>query len=178
MRLAAPLMTVLLLTPALAGAQSVAFLSPPADQPSYGSVEIEVRIDPSVAARSVTFFADGRQVGVVTVPPYKVTASVGEENVEHTYRVVVTTAGGPIEGTLRTPRLQIDQSVTFELQQLYVTASDRGQRVLDLREDEFEVFDDGDRQDLHAFARGDVPLTPVVLLDASVSKHGQMLTAA
>jgi Ca-activated chloride channel homolog len=179
MRIAPVVLACLILAPALAASQGVTFTSPPADTPSYGQVEIAVQIDPGLAVRTVTFYADSRAIGTVAAPPYHATASVGDDNVEHTYRAVVAvTSGSPIEIVLKTPKLRIDQAVTFELQQLYVTASIEGMRILDLTGDDFEVYDDGTKQELHAFARGDVPLTAVVLLDASVSMTGEREAAA
>jgi Ca-activated chloride channel family protein len=67
----------------------------------------------------------------------------------------------------------------MELQQLYVTVTDeQGQRVLDLGDGAFTILDEGHRQVLTTFARGDIPFTAVLLLDASASMQGEKLTAA
>jgi Ca-activated chloride channel family protein len=50
--------------------------------------------------------------------------------------------------------------------------------VLDLARGEFVVDDDGERQELLTFARGDVPLTAAVLVDASASMEGRRLRVA
>src|SRR5690349_5881776 len=53
---------------------------------------------------------------------------------------------------------------------VYATAiDDRGQFVLDLQRDDFDVRDDGKPQELTVFTRSVQPLTAVVLLDASRS---------
>src|SRR5689334_13354946 len=60
---------------------------------------------------------------------------------------------------------------------VYATATDdRGQFVLDLQRDDFEVRDEGRPQDLSVFARSVQPLTAVVLLDASRSMVNALRT--
>ena len=65
---------------------------------------------------------------------------------------------------------------------VYATATDdRGQFVLDLQRDDFEVRDEGRLQELNVFMRSVQPLTAVVLLDASrsmVNALGTVITAA
>jgi Ca-activated chloride channel homolog len=169
----------LLLAASVAPAQSVVFVSPAPEQPSFGQTEVEIRVADGITVRAVTFQVDGRQIGVVSAPPFKASVSLADDNVEHRYLATVkTTSGQTLEATMTTPRLKIDQAVIFELQQLYVTARSKAGRVLDLTQEEFTVKDDGDVQELHAFARGDVPLTAVVLLDASVSMRGDREAAA
>jgi VWFA-related protein len=50
--------------------------------------------------------------------------------------------------------------------------------LLDLEKDEFEIRDEGERQEILTFARGDVPFAAVVLLDTSLSMQGPRLVAA
>jgi Ca-activated chloride channel family protein len=53
---------------------------------------------------------------------------------------------------------------------VYATALDRGnQAVIDLDRSDFEVFDDGRRQELTVFVKGLQPITAVVLVDTSAS---------
>jgi VWFA-related protein len=57
---------------------------------------------------------------------------------------------------------------------IYASALDRGGRlVTDLTKDDFEVYDDGRRQELTVFANGRQPITIVIMLDrsGSVSQH-------
>ena len=74
--------------------------------------------------------------------------------------------------------IRIDEVVEVQLQQLYVTVSGAGERVLDLEKDDFRVRDRGEEQKIVTFARGNVPFTAVLLVDASGSMWGNRLEVA
>jgi len=74
--------------------------------------------------------------------------------------------------------LQISGEFAFSLQQLYISASAGGEPIADLRRDEFVIVDNGKRQELVTFARGDIPFTAVVLVDASQSMVGEKIVSA
>ena len=77
-----------------------------------------------------------------------------------------------------TKAIPISAEIAVELQQLYVTVSRNDHRILDLDESEFTVLDEGRRQSLVTFARGDIPFTATLLIDASASMYGEKLAAA
>jgi Ca-activated chloride channel family protein len=73
----------------------------------------------------------------------------------------------------------IHDRVQVELQQVYVTVTDRGgQRPLGLGAEAFELFEEGVRQRLITVEGGDLPLTAVLLVDGSASMRGAKLEAA
>ena len=74
--------------------------------------------------------------------------------------------------------IQVHEKVDLELQQIYVTVTDRGRRVLDLERGAFRIFDEGKRQDIVTFAHGNVAFTAVLLLDVSGSMRGLQLEHA
>lgn len=157
----------------------VVITRPAAGEVVFGEVSIAAEVTSGERITRVTFMVDGRAVRELTHPPWEVVANMGQDNAEHRLRVVARTVGGDSgEATLVTPRIVVDEEVTFELQQLYVSATSDGERVLDLEKGDFEVFDEGDRQEILNFARGDVALTAVVLVDASLSMQGPRLAAA
>ena len=62
-----------------------------------------------------------------------------------------------------------------EMVRLDVTVLDRGGRfVTDLRESDFELLEDGQRQPLVSFVRQELPVSLVLLLDASISVADRM----
>ena len=83
-----------------------------------------------------------------------------------------------LTATVTTESLQISGEFEFSLQQLYITASTRGEPVADMRRDEFAIVDGGKRQDIVTFARGDIPFTAVLLVDASQSMVGEKIVSA
>jgi len=129
--------------------------------------------------RDVVFFVDGRPVGQLTSAPYQMRYDLGEENRPHTFEVVATDISGrqARHKVMSTP-VPVGDEYEVELQQLYITVTRDGQRVLDLEQDEFTIFDEGKAEELVTFARGDVPFTAVLLIDSSASMYGTKLEAA
>jgi Ca-activated chloride channel family protein len=161
-------------------ALEVALVAPEPGQAVFGPVEIRAEVYPLDAAiERVDFFVDGQFRGRAEQSPFELLLDVGQENAEHEFTAVAHGADGTTAtASLRTPRLRSDLEVEVDLQQLYITAERRGSRVLDLTREQFSVFDDGVRQQIVTFERGDVPFTAVVLLDASLSMQGQRLRTA
>ncbi len=146
----------------------------------FGDVEFEASVRAEEAIAAVEFFLDGKKVAELAHPPYRILVDVGFDNAEHEFRVVVHTAGGE-EGSavMVTAALQVDETVKVELQQLYVTVSSNGERVLDLDRGDFRIQDDGTRQEMVTFERGDVPITASLILDCSLSmEKGERLASA
>ena len=80
---------------------------------------------------------------------------------------------------LQEPEIRVDEVIDVELQQLYVTVTrSSGSPVLDLKATDFEVLDNGEPQTVSTFSRGELPLSSVLLLDASASMEGPRLRTA
>ena len=171
-----------LLAASLAGAQAgpgaLRLVSPGADRPASGTVDVEALVA-GAAPAAVVLRVDGREVARLDAPPFRVRVDLGPENREHRFEAEALYADGRAErAELVTPAIRVDESLDLKLRQLYVTATRAGMRVRDLRREELTVFDDGHRQAIVTFERGDVPLAAVLLLDASGSMHGRPLAAA
>ena len=70
-------------------------------------------------------------------------------------------------------------SSRVELVEVYATVTDaRGEPVMGLEEDAFEVYEDGQRQDISTFAAGEFPLTVALGVDRSWSMAGDKLRLA
>ncbi len=153
-------------------------VSPRAGEVVHGVVPVEVEAG-EAAVRRLEFYVDGRTAGELAAPPWTLRVDLGEDNVEHLIEVVARTAGGRrLEASVRTGRIAVHEEIEVTLQQVYVTATRRGERVLDLRAEELELEEDGRRQAIVTFARGEVPFTAVVLVDASLSMQGEKLAEA
>lgn len=164
---------------AVTGAEplDVVITSPPAGQPTFGTVEVAAQVYGE--AVRVELHLDGRPAGERQAPPYRWRVDLGEENQEHRFEVRAFGPGGESdEAVLVSPAIHIDDEVSAELRQLYVTVSDGGRRILDLRAADFTILDNGQPQELVTFSGGDVRVTAALLLDASASMQGGRLRTA
>ncbi|MDH3744681.1 MAG: VWA domain-containing protein [Acidobacteriota bacterium] len=158
----------------------VVVVSPPCCEPVFGPVEVAAVLDSTEGVPLVVeFHVDGELVAALTQPPYKLIVDVGDENRRHVFRVRARGSTGAVgESSVETPAIVINEDVTVPLQQLYVTVHDGERRRLDLEQDDFEIFDNRTSQKIVTFGPGDLPLTAVVLLDASMSMRGRRLRFA
>ena len=165
--------------PSQAGALEVWFERPRPSEFVFGEVEVLIRAAPEEEVETVQVIVDGREVALFERPPFRVAVNVGQENTEHEFRVVVRSVNGETKtAAVVTPILQIDEVVDLGLQQLYVTVNGFNGRVLNLEQQDFRIVDEGKRQEMVTFERGDIPLTAALLLDCSLSMKGERLAAA
>jgi len=165
--------------PAYAAEIDVVLLEPTALEAVFGEVDVEAEVIFPGEIAQVELLVDGRRVGSRTEPPWRFTVDVGQENVEHRFEVIAYDPLGAVgRSVVVTPRIKIDEAVDVGLQQLYVTASRSGERILDLEPEDFRIFDNDDPQDLVTFGRGDLPLAAVLLIDSSESMQGERFRAA
>lgn len=144
-----------------------------------GDVVIEAEVVAADPVEGVEFRVDGVTVGMVTSPPYRMQVDLGADSIAYRIEVIARSAGGgEARDSVTTEPVPIGGRIDVELQQFYVTVTDQGERVLDLRPEDFEVFDETVPQRLITFERGDVPLTAVLLIDSSSSMAGAKLQAA
>lgn len=161
------------------GPVTVAIREPVAGQPAMGSVEVVASVISANAVARVELLVDGRPAAILTAPPWRATLDIGTENRRHGIRVVaLDVLGNAGEASVVTEPIPDGGRFGVTLQQQYVTVTRDGRRVLDLDAGSFAIRDDGVRQDLVTFARGDIPFTAVLLIDASSSMVGERLAAA
>lgn len=175
-------------TPASAEELDVWIESPEPGAPVFGEAEILVDVlgvdDADVAELQI--FVDDQSVAVLSRPPWSWTHDVGQENAAHRFEVVVVARDGRRASALmQSPSIRVDEEVELGLRQLYVTVSRGGvgsdaseTRVQGLSRDQFTIRDLGVRQYIVTFEGGDVPMTAVVLVDASDSMRGERLRTA
>ncbi len=153
------------------------FLSPPALEPAFGDVVIEVELQ-LPEAREVRFLVDGREAGSARRPPYRLQVALGDNFGAHRFEAVILGRGGELARLVReTPALRVDDVVDLGLQQLYVTL-DGAVPERPLTVEDFEVLDERRHQEIVTFEGGDAALTVAVLLDASHSMSGRALRTA
>ena len=158
---------------------SVSLDQPDPFEPASGVVTIEAIVIADEEIERVAFYVDGVVVGELEEAPFVIETDVGGENTEHRFQVVAYGVSGATgSGSVTTPSFRVDEVVSLTLQQLYVTVTRDGRRLTDLERDDFVVFDEGKRQRLVTFSRGDVPFTAAVLVDSSQSMEGKKLRSA
>jgi len=162
-----------------AAAVQVKILTPAAQQPVFGQVVFEAQAAGNEAIVRVEFLIDGKSVGVVRRPPYRVLADVGEDNREREFRAVAYgAAGASATDRVVTLPVRIDEQMNVRLQQLFITVMQRGARTLALAPEDFRILDNGQEQKIVTFDKGELPITAVLLLDSSESMRGELLAAA
>jgi Ca-activated chloride channel family protein len=171
----------LFLLPAAAQALEVRIVRPAPGEALIGETEVRAEVVPAgTAVQRVEFFLDGVLAGTAMQTPYRIVIDAGEENREHRLEAVAYGPGSErATASVITPRLHTDTEIRVDLQQLFVTVeNNRGRPVLDLTQDDFTVYDQGQPSPLVTFGRGDVPFTAVLLVDSSASMQGGRLERA
>ena len=158
----------------------VVILHPSATEPLFGASEIVLDVEPGGARISqVEVFFDNVRVGVLERPPWRIGVDAGQENREHHIEVIVHDARqATASAEVRTPRLQVDDAIDVDLQQLFVTVESSGRRQEGLTREDFTILEDGVPQKIATFEGGDIPFSAVLLLDASASMSGDLLRTA
>jgi Ca-activated chloride channel family protein len=152
---------------------------PDRSTPAFGTVEMVASVGSDEPVERVVLYVDGIVAAELTEPPFSAVVEVGTENRRHRFEAIAYAVSGATARTFfTTPRIRVDEEVTISLQQLYVTVTRDDERVTDLTQQQFTVTDQGRRQELVTFARGDIPFTAAVLLDSSTSMAGDKLRAA
>ena len=185
LRAAFLVLLVILSTSALAetGAEepiTLSLVSPTPQQVLFGLISLEVSVEAAAGVREVVFFLDEVRLGSRLEPPFRMNVDVGEDNRDRQLRFVARDKLGR-EASLEhlAKALRIDDGLDLHLQPLYVSVTKRGGlRVLDLEADDFAVFDQGVRQEIVTFERGNLPLAAMLLVDGSLSMQGERLENA
>jgi Ca-activated chloride channel family protein len=138
-----------------------------------GATRLVAVIDPAARTRDVrqvTFFADGRQVCVVSKPPFQCDWDAGERLVEHQIRAVGLLASGDrLVDTVRTQGLQYAEGVDVDVVQVTAVVTDGGRFVRGLQQRDFKVFEDDRAQPITSFSSENIPLELITAIDVSSS---------
>jgi Ca-activated chloride channel family protein len=157
----------------------IMFMTPRDGTPVMGELEVSVAAGPEGLVQVVEFVVDGQPVGSLSQPPYDFVVDLGGDNITHIIEAVARTRDGAEARTrITTQPVPIAAEYAVELQQLYVTVTRDGVRVLNLDREAFKVTDEGDAQEIVTFAQGELPFTASILIDTSASMQGDKLDAA
>jgi Ca-activated chloride channel family protein len=162
-------------TAASASPVTVRFLEPAPPGLVLGQtrITVEATTTPDARIARVEIEADGALLSVLERPPYTLTWDAGSGFVKKTLRAVaVDSLGRRGEAILVTRPVYVGQYEEVRLVNVYATIRDRkGASVLNLTKDDFTILEDGVPQVLTHFTSAKVPLTIVLLVDASNSMN-------
>ena len=134
---------------------------------------IQVAIEPaeaSAAVKSVTFMANGKLLCSVDQPPFVCTWDPGPIVRGHHLRIVASLHDGRrLVENVRTKDLGYTETVRTEAVLVPVIVTEGGQFVRGLKQQDFEVFEDGIRQPIASMVSETAPLDLVVAIDISGS---------
>jgi Ca-activated chloride channel family protein len=155
-------------------------VEPTAGKPAFGTVRVTVEVADDLAIRRLEVWLDGRLTTTLDAAPWSVEIDVGQDNRDRTLEVVAHSADGDaIRDRVSLPAVVIHDRLELDLQQLYVTVTDRaGRQVLGLDRSDFRILDEGVPQEIVTFEGGDIPFSAVLLVDASGSMSGPRLQLA
>jgi Ca-activated chloride channel family protein len=163
------------------GAQEiwVSIVEPKDGSPVIGELDVVVEVVSRADIAELEFQLDGRPIGTLSMEPFRMHVDLGEKNEPHRFSVVARDVeGNRATDSVNTQPMPISADYEVELQQLSVSVARGGERVLDVEQEDFTVSDEGEPQELVTFARGDIPFTAVLLIDASASMFGEKIESA
>jgi len=163
------------LTMAVSAGQAPALriTSPTRDSVVSGPTRLEVVIEPRdvvPTVQTVTFAVDGRQACTIERPPFACTWDSGDVVRGHHVRVVATlTDGRRLTDNLHTKDLGFTERVRTDAVLVPVMVTRDGQFVRGLKQQDFEIVEDGVKQSIASIASEDAPLDLVLAIDVSGS---------
>lgn len=148
--------------------------SPAAEAIVSGPTRLEATAEPQVAIQKVTFSVNGRVVCTAERAPFGCTWDPGEVVRGHHVRAVATLAeGGRLVANVRTRDLGYADKVDARAVLVPLIVTSGGQFVRGLKQQDFEILEDGVPQPIASLVSEDAPLELVLAIDIS----GSMETA-
>jgi Ca-activated chloride channel family protein len=151
-------------------APTLRITSPAQDGVISGATRLEAVVVPQVEVASVSFFVDGRLACTTERSPFQCPWDPGTIVRSHHIRVVATLADGSrLVDNLRTKDLGYTEKVRTDAVLVPVIVTDGGQFVRGLKQQDFEVFEDGVAQRIASIVSEEAPLDLVLAIDISGS---------
>jgi Ca-activated chloride channel homolog len=154
-------------------APALRITSPGRDTLVSGATRLEVAISPPEVVRTVqtvTFTVDGRLACTVESPPFVCSWNPGETVRGHHIRVVARLAGGgQLRDNVHTKDLGFTERTRTDAVLVPVIVTRGGEFVRGLKQQDFEIVEDGVKQSVASVASEDAPLDLVLAIDVSGS---------
>jgi Ca-activated chloride channel homolog len=154
-------------------APAIRIVSPTTDTVVSGDTRLEIAVEPADAARtvqSVTFTVDGRLACTIEHPPFVCAWNPGDVVRGRHVRVMASLAGGGrLTANVHTKDLGFVDRVWTEAVLVPVIVTRDGEFVRGLKQQDFDVTEDGVRQTVASLASEDAPLDLVLAIDVSGS---------
>ena len=158
---------------------TVRISSPLPGEVTVGEVEVIAEVDSRDPLRWVDFFVNGWPAARVREAPYRARVMVpdGPETCRIT-ALALTVPGGRGSASVSTRRVVHEDRLEVALRHVYVDV-DRRRGSPPLHAADFELYEAGVRQEVATFeSSGAVPLSALLLIDASESMRGESLRSA
>jgi Ca-activated chloride channel family protein len=156
----------------------VRLLRPLPGDVTAGEIEVVAEVTSSEPIAWVDVFVNGWPAARLRSPPWVAIVTVPDEPGPCRFSVVArSTTGGRGSATVATQRVVLEERVDVSLRQVHVAVT-RSRGSSPLRREDFRLYDGGELQQIASFSRGDVPLSALLLIDASESMRGETLQAA
>jgi Ca-activated chloride channel homolog len=153
--------------------------APAADILVSGNTRIDVAIDPAADAanvRSMTFSVNGRVACTLDRPPFTCAFEPGDVVRGHHIRVVATLKDGRrLVDNLRTRDIGYAERIRTSAVLVPLIVTDGGTFVKGLKQQDFELFEDGVRQPIASLVSDNVPLDLVLAIDVSGSMEKALI---
>ena len=144
--------------------------SPAPETIASGRTRIEVEIQPEVSVKTMTATVNGLLVCTITQPPFRCTWDAGVAVRSHHVRVVaILSDGRRLVDSVRTKNLGYVEKVRTEAVLVPAIVTDRGRFVSGLKQQDFQLFEDGVAQPLASLVTENAPLDLVLAVDVSGS---------
>lgn len=154
-------------------------LSPNTETIVSGSTRIQVAIEPEAEAanvKAITYSVNGRLACTIEKPPFVCTFEPGDVVRSHHIRVVATmTDGRRLVENVRTKELGYAERIRTEAVLVPLVVTHDGQFVRGLKQQDFEVFEDGVSQPIASLVSEDAPLDLVLAIDVSGSMEKSLV---
>ena len=152
---------------------SLSIVSPTTENIVSGSTRIQIVIEPASEignVRAITYSVNGRLACTVEKPPFTCTFEGGEVVRSHHVRVVAAmTDGRRLVRNVRTKELGYAERIRTEAVLVPLVVTRGGQFVRGLKQQDFELLEDGIAQPIASLVSEDAPLDLVLAIDVSGS---------